>query len=776
MGRNRQINKQGDNDMKLRRIITCICILFMAVYSHAQNILNGTIESEEGVKIEYATVRLLTPDSIFVAGTITDTKGNYQVKVNAGKYILIVSMIGYKTQSMPVTIASENASVPLIKLQNENVMLDAVTVTASSIVRKEDHLLIHPDEKQTKHASTGYDLLNNLMIPGIDVDRKAGKVKTFGGDVTLYIDGRKVDYREIQSLRPKDVERIEYYDVPTGKYANDVAAINYITRKYKAGGYISLDANQTIGYLAGNYNAVAKLAHGNTSYTLFGGYDMKRYDGINTEGEELFHFAEQDIRRLTSTLDGNVKTNNQYVQLNVENRNDKRTLVGKLSFVRDDEPDNYNRNRLEYEGANPTIQESETQETQRGLKPNLNLYGYFNLKHNQFIEATFTGTYTNNDYTYSYQENNYKTFTRTDEDLYALFGNINYGIKFKHQNSLSGQLFHFHNISMSGYSGSNNTWQHLWTGETIFFVEYSHQIGKKFTLKAAPGFSNLQYKLHGAERVKQFSPRLRARLIYRLANNQQLQLTGHIGNTFPSISTMNNTTQFVDSLMIKRGNPTLTPAKLYGTGLIYGLQTGRFNLQSMVNYSRGKGVTTSLFYEENQKLVQSYSCNNNANIWNAYLSLSYKVTNDFRLKLDGSWMNLNCRGDLYEKFNSLSAKAQVDYYLKDFAFSLYGKSKEKQMNIDLVEITMPACYGLSISYNHKNLHAEVGTESPFTSKSEQVYEMTQNAYHYKNNLASRTFQQTAYIKLAYTFDFGKKTNRSYNNVDRSINSAILKAR
>ena len=741
MGRNRQIDKQGDNDMKLRRIITCICILFMAVYSHAQNILNGTIESEEGVKIEYATVRLLTPDSIFVAGTITDTKGNYQVKVNAGKYILIVSMIGYKTQSMPVTIASEKASVPLIKLQNENVMLDAVTVTASSIVRKEDHLLIHPDEKQTKHASTGYDLLNNLMIPGIDVDRKAGKVKTFGGDVTLYIDGRKVDYREIQSLRPKDVERIEYYDVPTGKYANDVAAINYIT-----------------------------------SYTLFGGYDMKRYDGINTEGEELFHFAEQDIRRLTSTLDGNVKTNNQYVQLNVENRNDKRTLVGKLSFVRDDEPDNYNRNRLEYEGANPTIQESETQETQRGLKPNLNLYGYFNLKHDQFIEATFTGTYTNNDYTYSYQENNYKTFTRTDEDLYALFGNINYGIKFKHQNSLSGQLFHFHNISMSSYSGSNNTWQHLWTGETIFFVEYSHQIGKKFTLKAAPGFSNLQYKLHGAERVKQFSPRLRARLIYRLANNQQLQWTGNIGNTFPSISTMNNTTQFVDSLMIKRGNPTLTPAKLYGTGLIYGLQTGRFNLQSMVNYSRGKGVTTSLFYEENQKLVQSYSCNNNANIWNAYLSLSYKVTNNLRLKLDGSWMNLNCRGDLYEKFNSLSAKAQVDYYLKDFAFSLYGKSKEKQMNIDLVEITMPACYGLSISYNHKNLHAEVGTESPFTSKSEQVYEMTQNAYHYKNNLTSRTFQQTAYIKLAYTFDFGKKTNRSYNNVDRSINSAILKAR
>ena len=762
----------------MRQILfACFFSILTLLSANAQCVLSGKVIDDKKESLPYVTIRLLEKDSIFIAGATTDSLGCFSFpKVNKGEYILALSSIGYTPKNFPIQVNKGHVDIGIITLPTQDIQLGEVIVKGSSFIRQKDKVLILPDKQQVKHANTGYDLLSNLMIPGLDVDRRTGTVSTLGGNATLYIDGRKVDYREVQSLRPKDVERIEYYDVPTGKYANDVAAINYITRKYKAGGYISLDANQTIGYLAGNYNAVAKLAHGNTSYTLFGGYDMKRYDGINTEGEELFHFAEQDIRRLTSTLDGNVKTNNQYVQLNVENRNDKRTLVGKLSFVQDDEPDNYNRNRLEYEGANPTIQESETQETQRGLKPNLNLYGYFNLKHDQFIEATFTGTYTNNDYTYSYQENNYKTFTRTDEDLYALFGNINYGIKFRHQNSLSGQLFHFHNISMSSYSGSNNTWQHLWTGETIFFVEYSHQIGKKFTLKAAPGFSNLQYKLHGAERVKQFSPRLRARLIYRLANNQQLQWTGNIGNTFPSISTMNNTTQFVDSLMIKRGNPTLTPAKLYGTGLIYGLQTGRFNLQSMVNYSRGKGVTTSLFYEENQKLVQSYSCNNNANIWNAYLSLSYKVTNNLRLKLDGSWMNLNCRGDLYEKFNSLSAKAQVDYYLKDFAFSLYGKSKEKQMNIDLVEITMPACYGLSISYNHKNLHAEVGTESPFTSKSEQVYEMTQNAYHYKNNLTSRTFQQTAYIKLAYTFDFGKKTNRSYNNVDRSINSAILKAR
>ena len=256
--------------------IICICTLFTTIHCYAQNILRGTVVNEEGQKMEYTTIRLLNTDSTFVAGSITDTIGNYQFNTKTGQYIVVVSAIGYKTQTLPVTIASGITDAPIIKLLNESYVLDGVTITGSSFVRKKDHLLIHPDTKQTKHAHTGYDLLSKLMIPGVDVDIKAGKVKTFGGDVTLYIDGRKVDYREVQSLRPQDVERVEYYDVPTGKYANDVAAINYITRKYKAGGYIALDGSQTIGYLGGNYNVVAKLAHGNTSYTLFGGYKMEK--------------------------------------------------------------------------------------------------------------------------------------------------------------------------------------------------------------------------------------------------------------------------------------------------------------------------------------------------------------------------------------------------------------------------------------------------------------------------------------------------------------------
>lgn len=70
-------------------------------------------------------------------------------------------------------------------------MLNEVVVKGSSFIRKEDHILVIPDKQQVKHANTGYDLLYNLMIPSLDINKQTGKVTTFGGTVSLYINGEK---------------------------------------------------------------------------------------------------------------------------------------------------------------------------------------------------------------------------------------------------------------------------------------------------------------------------------------------------------------------------------------------------------------------------------------------------------------------------------------------------------------------------------------------------------------------------------------------------------
>ena len=63
--------------------------------------------------------------------------------------------------------------------------------------------------------------------------------------------------------------------------------------------------------------------------------------------------------------------------------------------------------------------------------PSLELYGYFNIKNNQYFEMTLNGSYANNEYIYMYQENQYNTLSTTNEDIYTVFGHFKYGIHLK---------------------------------------------------------------------------------------------------------------------------------------------------------------------------------------------------------------------------------------------------------------------------------------------------------------------------------------------------------
>lgn len=178
------------------------------------------------------------------------------------------------------------------------------------------------------------------------------------GQATLYINGQKAGYREVKALRPKDIEKVEYFEMPVGKYAGDKASINYIVKQRQTGGYVILDGTQDIGYTGGDYNAGLKVEHHNIRYTLFAGHSMERNGGIRTDKEETFHFQDNEVNRTTHVDDAQLKKSGQYVQLDIRNSNGKRTLAGKLSFVRQASPDNYNRSTLAYAGTSEGMVQS----------------------------------------------------------------------------------------------------------------------------------------------------------------------------------------------------------------------------------------------------------------------------------------------------------------------------------------------------------------------------------------------------------------------------------
>lgn len=400
-----------------KKLLIFIFLFFGFSLMQAQSVIKGKVTDKTKIGLTGITVRLLRPDSTFVGGTATDSIGNFSMKnIQTGKYLLVVSSIGYTPKWAPIHIQDKEQVLTPIVLDTDNVLLKEVVVEGQSFIRQEDKVLIIPEKQQVRHSHTGYDLLYNLMIPNIDVDRHDGKVKTFGGEVSLYIDGRKVDYREIQSLRPRDVEKIEYYDAPTGKYANDVASINYIMKKYKSGGYVSLDGKQMIGYLNGDYNASAKISHGNTSYTVWAGSQMQKYDGTQSVNDETYLFPDYEIQKRSETTDGKSKSNKQYIQANIENQTQKRTLVGKVGFTRSAIPEQYQTLRTVYSGNYSHEDETYNARHETGIMPSLNLYGSFKIKDNQQLVVSADGSYSTTEYERTYRESAFKSLTNVTED------------------------------------------------------------------------------------------------------------------------------------------------------------------------------------------------------------------------------------------------------------------------------------------------------------------------------------------------------------------------
>ena len=84
------------------------------------------------------------------------------------RHLLLLSLllvpINMRSQ---VATSAENAD----SVAHEKTLTE-VNVIAKHLTREADRIVAMPTIEQRKHAHTGYDLVRNLMIPGVSVDRK----------------------------------------------------------------------------------------------------------------------------------------------------------------------------------------------------------------------------------------------------------------------------------------------------------------------------------------------------------------------------------------------------------------------------------------------------------------------------------------------------------------------------------------------------------------------------------------------------------------------------
>lgn len=211
--------------MKRLVLLGFLLTVVLSVFSQSRKItVTGRIvEAETKEAAMMANVQLLLlPDSTYVNGAASNEKGTFTIpKVGAGKYVLKVSYVGFKSKMIPLTLdgSVSTKNVGVISLDADAKLMSEVVVTAEAaqVQVVEDTLVFNsaayriPDgamleELVKKFPGAEVDDDGNITINGKQVKKIMLNGKEFfGGDVKT----------GMKNLPVEMVEKVKAYDKPS---------------------------------------------------------------------------------------------------------------------------------------------------------------------------------------------------------------------------------------------------------------------------------------------------------------------------------------------------------------------------------------------------------------------------------------------------------------------------------------------------------------------------------------------------------------------------------
>ncbi len=661
-------------------------------------------------------------------------------------------------------------AVAQVEVSDSIKQLDEVVIRASNITRMDGHLLIHPNKRQIEHASNGFGVLKNLKIPGLSIDTQSGSVEAMGMQASLYVNGVECEAQDVRLIRPRDIERIEYHDAPKGKYAKDKIAVNFILKQYKYGGYLQADGLQTVGYTHGDYNLAGSISHGNTTYSVFAGAAYENLKDCNrTLGMEHYYFPASNVARNMDSHTGRSREHNEYGQLRIQHKKGNNYMVGKLTLVNQTNPESTLDGTFDENG---TPYSFDTEAKQGSLSPKLDLNAIVPLSDARQLTFGIHGKYSRNTYDRNYEEPSFASATHEVENhgnfqLSALYNS--YGKK----SSFSGELYYYHNIWDATYSGTNATWQRLWHGEALAFIGHNYQFSQRLSINSRIGVDWLQYGLHGHDRFSQLSPRVNLNLRYQ-PNAGMLLWSFNYVNSYHGMDIINNAAIEVNPYMVERGNPDLKKSHDISTYLYYSLQHNKLGITAICRYNTFHNPVMDDYSADGSQVVKSYMNNGNIHYFSAIAAATYSLGENVILSGDIRYNHTSVKARQRKFNNDLTGNLSMDFYLGKFALSPFVNFNKQTLDQSTLAVTkIPLNYGLGCSYSNKDLLVELQMESPFNKRKKHSM-LDAACYSYDIYKWDRKEYRYCSIKVAYSFDFGRKTNKVKRNVDTEINSSLLR--
>ena len=766
--------------MKTKLFLLLLALSVLRTQAQSLSI-KGRVTDTSQEAIIAANVSLWTIDSTLVTGVTSDAQGKFALpKIKAGDYRLSISFIGLQSENILLKL---NKSLDLgnVQLQEDAVSLGEVTVSASNVLQRVDRQIILPSESQLKRSFGAYDLLNNLGIARLQVDNLSNSMSVSGGGaVQTRINGIKVTDKEIAAVRAKDVLRVEFIEDPGKQYGDDElgAVVNIILRRRETGGVVNFQLSDSPHTLWGENFLSAKFNYKNSEW----GIDYFNKNGkyhSRLESHETFYLGDRTIDRIKEGIEDESPSlsfiNNLNLTYNLT-KADKYVFNAIFRNNLSNAPYQNELNKMWAAGSTESIYSYVNNHTS-SYSPALDLYFQHTLPHQQSIQVNVTGTliHTKNNRKYKeYKDENAPLAdiqTLVDGDKRSVIGEAIYEKNFK-EVKLSDGVRHYQMRTENEYKGSNPTTSKMDQSQTSAFFEVQGKV-KDFSYAGSVGMTRAWFKESEEEHAYYtFTPTVR--LSYNLKKAGFLRYRFNISPAIPSLGSLTDVEQAMDTIQIVRGNPLLKTYQQFTNSLSYSYSKKQFNANLSVRHQYYDNPIMESIFVEDGKLILKDENQRSFQSLNAELMVGINGATLFGLKdfltlyasggYTRSWSEGLNYSHMYDEFY-YSVMAQVQY--KDF--SLLGQFRKVQNNFfgETIKKNENQTAFMAM-YTRRNLQAGIGIMFPFTNNYKVGKERISEVAPFRSETFVRETGQMVVLRMGYTFEFGRKHkagNKGLNNSD-----------
>lgn len=766
----------------MKQFILFICLLWMQHSAVGKNKIEGTIvDISTHSNVSYATVALMSSDSILISGSTTDLSGKFEINnVKDGDFVLRISYIGYDGLSITIRNLKSDLSLGKIELTPHNVQLSEVTITASSVLKKTDRQIVLPTEKQRKASSNGFTLLQNLQLSKLLINPINNSVTiSGGGNVQLRINGRETTHSEVIALQPKDILRIEYLDNPGLRYGNTCAVINYIVRHNKKGGNVSGDFTNGVSLLGyGEYNISAKYNTNTSELSAVLAMEQRNFKWIR-ENYETLNLPDNVINNIEIGYPTKIK----YADLNfILNYNyyhhENKMLSITLSDKINDMPNSISDRESQLIQGTESYLVSDKTSSKTNI-PSIDIYYQQSLKNKQKLYIDVVGTYLKSKSSKLFRmanANHSNEITSTvNGKKYSIIAEGIYE-KTSEKGTLTAGIKQTQSFLTNRYNGDTNTTIDMTISETYAFGEWQSSF-KGLNFKIGLGAMNTYNQQDDLSQSKLIC-RPSLSLSYSIDKHWFLRYNSYVSSYAPSLADLNNVTQTIDTYQKKKGNPDLRAVTFYANTLSASFSGRNASIELFGRYSYdNRPIMESSYLEdnyvirtsENQRSFHRLNLSSTFTLspWKEYLTIRLAPFMNRYISHGNDYIhthtNYGFRGSLMAMYKNWALLAEMN----TSEHVLWGETLSKEEK----------SHSIKIGYNAERWSVGASAINPFTKRYQQetcnLSKIAQNILHaYSNNL-SPFFM----VNISFNLDFGKnnqRQNKRINNKDTDFGILVGK--